>query len=88
MGYKRFLFLDGLPILFVADETDVILAPIYSERAAFAGGVFLVGVPINLIAALFTFVAGLGFHGFVWHMVLIIPEGGLNSNFFYAPATV
>lgn len=67
------------PIFFITDHTDVILAPVHGQRAAFAGRQILVGICRNLIAALFAFVGSLGCR----HMVSIIPEGELNSDFLY-----
>lgn len=69
------LFRDRLSIFLIAYKTDVVLAPIYGQRTAFAGRKILMGVSKDLIAALFALVVGIDCHGFVWHMVSIIPEG-------------
>lgn len=50
------LFRNLLPIFLVADQADVIFTSADSERSALAGGVFLTGVPKDLIAALLAFV--------------------------------
>ena len=42
------------PIGFVADESHIKFASVHSESTALTHNHFLVGIPLNLVAALFT----------------------------------
>lgn len=71
-----FLLGQSFPIFLVADQTNVILTAIDSDRATFAGDVFLVGVPKDFVTALLAFVIRLILDLFVWHIWIYVSELG------------